>query len=54
MEVSKSDLTTTVRYLMDAAKFLDKERSIRWQDRARLMRRLAKKLNKKIDETYRR
>lgn len=50
--VSRTDLKTAVRYLRDAAEYYSKTAtSVRHEDRARLMRKLANKISNKLNST---
>lgn len=49
MEVCKTDLRKIVRYLTDAAKIYDAQRQYVKSDRARLIRKLTKKLTHKLN-----
>lgn len=48
MEVSKTDMQRIVKYLGDAALLYDKQPGLRMSERARVIRQLNRKLNKKL------
>lgn len=48
MEVSKTDMLRIVKYLGDAALLYDKQPGLRMSERARVIRQLNRKLNKKL------
>lgn len=48
MEVSKTDMQRIIKYLGDAALLYDRQPGLRMSERARVMRQLNRKLNKKL------
>lgn len=50
MEVCKSDVRTIARYLSDAARVYDALPGLRNANRARMLGRMVKKLNRKLSK----
>lgn len=48
MEVSKTDMQRIIKYLGDAALLYDRQPGLRMSERARVIRQLNRKLNKKL------
>lgn len=48
MEVSKTDMQQIIKYLGDAALLYDRQPGLRMSERARVIRQLNRKLNKKL------
>lgn len=48
MEVCKTDMQRIIKYLGDAALLYDKQPGLRMSERARVIRQLNRKLNKKL------
>lgn len=48
MEVSKTDMQRIIKYLGDAALLYDRQPGLRMSERARIIRQLNRKLNKKL------
>ena len=48
MEVCKTDMLRIIKYLGDAALLYDRQPSLRMSERARMIRQLNRKLNKKL------
>lgn len=50
--VSRTDIKTAIRYLRDASRYYQQTAtSVRHEDRARLMRKLASKISNKLNST---
>lgn len=48
MEVCKTDMQRIIKYLGDAALLYDRQPGLRMSERARMIRQLNRKLNKKL------
>lgn len=48
MEVCKTDMPRIIKYLGDAALLYDRQQGLRMSERARMIRQLNRKLNKKL------
>ena len=48
MEVCKTDMQRIIKYLGDAALLYDRQQGLRMSERARMIRQLNRKLNKKL------
>ena len=48
MEVCKTDMQRIIKYLGDAALLYDRQPGLRMSERARVIRQLNKKMNKKL------